>query len=457
VFFLLSGLLCYMSLSKLDNTLVILSFMINLICITIGFTRTIATKKLQLDLVIWFFMYTFFFLAPIVQLNKGIFFPNSLPIELSSVIQANLLIFMWNIIYLMFRKRDRQVSVDRSEAPVGFNKKTILEGSDWKLKTLYFILALFIVLITFKALQFKFFFGYLDYSALTSNKSLLLLMGIGFKGIVLANWLFSFAQYRAKRSLTNMPYLLLSSIMLIYEINSFNTNRFYIGFCAILVIFAFFYEVVTPGKFILYIFLGLFVIFPFLNYFRNGFKTFELPNLYDLMFSQLTELHFDAYSNIIATLNYCEVNGFSWGYQMLGVLFFFVPRGIWLTKPLSSGETLGDFIASNHSLHMNNISDPIISEFYINFGLLGVAGGALLIAHFVNKLENTSSRFAYALFAGYVFMIYRGDLMSAFAYCFGTYIIMIFIPKITAKFMKRPSSISSGSARQMTWDNREFV
>jgi hypothetical protein len=56
------------------------------------------------------------------------------------------------------------------------------------------------------------------------------------------------------------------------------------------------------------------------------------------------------------------------------------------------------------------------------------------MAVFVNRLETKriSNRYTYSLIAGYLFMIYRGDLMSTIAYCFGTYVVMVYIPtKVT--------------------------
>jgi hypothetical protein len=455
VFFLLNGLICYVSLSKFEQTTLILSFFIHLVCITVGLNRAVTYKNLNLDVVIWFFVYTFFFLAPIVQVSTMTFFPNSLPIDLSYVVKANVMIVGWHLIYLFFRHSNKPKSEIQTTEIAGPKGKTLLETANWKIKTVYFVLAVLIFLLTFGTLQFQYFLGYVDYSALTENKSILLIMTISFAGIVFANWLFAFAQFRENRSLSNLPYVLASSLILFYQINPFNANRFYIGFCLILVLYVFYYRRVTSGKFIFYIFLGLFVFFPFLNIFRYGFKTFEMPNMYDLMFSQLTELHFDAYSNIIATLQYCESHGFAMGYQMLGVLFFFVPRTIWISKPLSSGEALGDFIATSHALKMNNISNPIISEFYINFGIIGVLAGAWLMACFVNKLESTKykNRLAYSLVAGYFFMIFRGDLMSAFAYCFGTYIVMVFIP--SKMNLKNQTSRARAVNRRVEYTNVE--
>ncbi|MBP1993962.1 oligosaccharide repeat unit polymerase [Paenibacillus eucommiae] len=448
-----SGLLCFLNAGNMQ---VFLTFMLNLICITMGLYRAISCKKVNLDVIIWFFVYTFFFLAPVIQINYSSYFPNSMPIESSYVVKANLLIFLWNVIYLLFRKKRvddgageavgetvgeevreavRESSGNSSAANHNLQLETMLDTISWQLKTIYFVVSLIIFAMTFALFKFPYFLGHADYDSIISNKSLLLLANIGLPGIVFANWIFAFVEIRKKYHVWNVIYIIVSSLIAIYQINPLNSSRFYIGFSVIMIIYMFYHKKITSGGFILYIFIGLFVVFPLLNFFRFGFSEFEMPSLNELMFKQLTQLHFDAYSNIVATLKYCEVNGISYGYEMLGVLLFFVPRSIWASKPLSSGEAVGDFISGQYALKFNNLSNPIMSEFYKNFGWLGVMGGALLIAFLVNRFESPgrADRYTYSLIAGYLFMIYRGDLMSAFAYSFGTYVIMVLVPSWAGK------------------------
>src|SRR5690606_19913121 len=135
-------------------------------------------------------------------------------------------------------------------------------------------------------------------------------------------------------------YLLASSAMLLYQISPFNTSRFYLGFCVILIVYLFYAHKLTPAKFVWFILSGLFLAFPMLNYFRYGLQGFEMPSLYHLMFDQLTELHFDAFANLIAVFRYAAESGYAYGFRLLGVVLFFVPRSLWPGKPLSSGEAI---------------------------------------------------------------------------------------------------------------------
>ena len=288
--------------------------------------------------------------------------------------------------------------------------------------------------MTFLKFKLAFFLGFADYSSLGLDKSVALIVNIGAQGIVFANWLFAFDRRRETGSLQAAAYLLLASAMLLYQISPFNTSRFYLGFCVILIVYLFYAHKLTPSRFVWVILSGLFLVFPLLNYFRNGLKGFEVPSLYHLMFDQLTELHFDAYANLIAAFHYTADNGYAYGYRLLGVVLFFVPRGLWPGKPLSSGEAIGDYISASYALNMNNLSNPLPSEFYMNFGWLGIVIGAIVAARFVRKLESvqTHNPYVHALIAGYLFIIYRGDLMNAFAYCFGTYTVMVLGPAIMA-------------------------
>lgn len=437
--FLGNALICYFNTEEWNNPYLFLSFMINLICILIGFHQSLSYPRLNLDTIIWVFVYMFFFLAPVIQIDIGTVFPNSLPIQAGEVVRANLIIFVWNFVFLLFRSRKRKL-VPLETVDVG-NRSLHFIGK--KVKVIYFLLSLLVSLATLALFKQSFFLGLADYGAIVSNKSILLLLNISVQGIVFGNWIFALDSWKAGKSIKVLGYLAASSVMMLNQISPFNTSRFYLGFCIIMIIYLFYFKTMRPSQFVWIIFSGLLLVFPFFNYFRYGLSGFEMPSPYHLMFDQLTELHFDAFSNLIASLQYCDEYGITFGYQLLGVLFFFVPRDLWAGKPLSSGEAVGDYISENYALQMTNLSNPIPSEFYINFGWIGVVVGAIFIAWLVSKLEKGAgmSRYTHSLIAGYLFIIYRGDMMNAFAYCFGTYVVIVLIPLfISKKSGKQPKS-----------------
>ena len=98
--------------------------------------------------------------------------------------------------------------------------------------------------------------------------------------------------------------------------------------------------------------------------------------------SIFSTLHYDAFANIMATLEYVTHHGFSFGYQLLSALLFFIPRSIWSSKPVSTGEVVGDYLVDKHNFEFNNLSNPLVSEGFINFGFIGVLLMALVLSYF---------------------------------------------------------------------------
>lgn len=199
---------------------------------------------------------------------------------------------------------------------------------------------------------------------------------------------------------------------------------------------------------ILYV-IGLFVIFPFLNIFRffEG-GTQLLPDLateeYDVFnegVNQFSDLNFDAFSMLMRVITNNVITN---GRQLLGVLLFFVPRTVWPTKPVGSGN----YVANITDLPFENISCPYIAEGYINFGVLGVILFVVIIALFAshtdvkywkhhqdgNVIDLRLPR--YLILISFFLFILRGDLMSSFAYMCGFIFSLFCIGKLILRLNK---------------------
>ena len=173
--------------------------------------------------------------------------------------------------------------------------------------------------------------------------------------------------------------------------------------------------------FIIILVIGLLVVFPFLNnfrYYESGSK-FQIS----LNFDQFLDLHFDSFSMFMRVL---KDNVITYGRQLLGVLFFWVPRSVWPDKPVGSGY----YIAETTDLGFENLSMPLFGEGYINFGIVGVIIFVVLLALFSAKQDfrywnNDSSNVCswntirYYIILGLLLFILRGDLMSSFAFLCG--------------------------------------
>lgn len=173
---------------------------------------------------------------------------------------------------------------------------------------------------------------------------------------------------------------------------------------------------------------GLLVIFPFLNNFRHFSSNSNIELKLD--FEMFTEGHFDSYQNFALIFFH---NIITWGSQLLGVLFFWVPRSVWPTKPVGSGYLLA------HELHFSwdNVSANYFAEGYINFGFGGIFLFILFLSFVTAILDNiywerlidsknNFFRAAYLLLLGMLFFVMRGDLLSSTAFTVG-FMFSIFI------------------------------
>lgn len=163
------------------------------------------------------------------------------------------------------------------------------------------------------------------------------------------------------------------------------------------------------------IIISLLLIFPFLEqfrYFNLDQKIVFVPSL-----EFFNAEHFDAYQNFVRVI---QVDFITYGYQLLGVIFFFIPRVFWNSKPVGSGYQM----AENQGYFFNNISMPYIAEGYVNFGYVGLIIFATVLAYSMKKIDlkylnPANINFNYTkgvFFCAAIFFMLRGDLMSSFTY-----------------------------------------
>lgn len=179
----------------------------------------------------------------------------------------------------------------------------------------------------------------------------------------------------------------------------------------------------------LMIILSFIFIFPFLNQFRYFSIDQEIKFIPELSF--FNQAHFDAYQNLVEVL---RIEFVTYGYQLLGVLFFFIPRKIWNDKPTGSGHQLS--IDNNYAF--SNISMPYIAEGYVNFGYLGFILFCVFLAFLMKRIDtvylNSSViNFNYSkgvFLCAAIFFMLRGDLMSSFSFLLAGIISFKIVEKI---------------------------
>ncbi|KZZ06692.1 hypothetical protein A3746_16560 [Oleibacter sp. HI0075] len=151
----------------------------------------------------------------------------------------------------------------------------------------------------------------------------------------------------------------------------------------------------------------------------------------------ILRVDFDAFMQIVDTVSYAKSEGYRYGYNFLGVLLFFVPRGIWPQKPIDSG----DLVSTYHGYYYNNVSSPLPAEAYISFGIIGVVLVFYIFSLYIRKIEAYVrccditgyvgiSLLLYFMLIGYSVIIMRGALNGVapqFASAFLAYFFFVYI------------------------------
>ena len=123
---------------------------------------------------------------------------------------------------------------------------------------------------------------------------------------------------------------------------------------------------------------------------------------------------FDAFSQLANGIQIVSDETFPILHQILGSLFFFVPRDIWEGKPQDTGVLLAQILR----LRFQNLSAPWILELFVNFRLIGVVFFALIIGYIISRIDLNSSislnnQIFGAILSGLLFILLRGSLLQA--------------------------------------------
>jgi len=165
----------------------------------------------------------------------------------------------------------------------------------------------------------------------------------------------------------------------------FNVAAIYLGL-GVVVISAFRNN---RGLFGTLLILGFLVAYPALNAFKYVGSGVTGADVADVVRHSLTAGYtsgnYDAYSMLMWTRSYVANVGTTGGEQLLGALFFFVPRSLWPTKPIPSGQLVFQYYGRSFS----DVSSPLPAEGYINFGVPGVILFALAYGLLCRKLDGT--------------------------------------------------------------------
>lgn len=223
--------------------------------------------------------------------------------------------------------------------------------------------------------------------------------------------LISFIYVADKEKNSKFGVLMLLIIMLVFN-NPIGVPRYFSAMVLLSVLLVFRQKMTLSRRIYTLMSLGLVLIFPLLNFFRYEDSS-KISGKLALGSTLFSSVNMDTYQSMIVTLKF---NIVTYGNQLLGVLFFFVPRSIWPTKPEGSGR----LIAEEANYVWDNVSANFFAEGYINFGYIGVIIFSIVLGRWLKVLDRLFvQKVTFGLSVPLVALmpfIYRGDFMSSFSY-----------------------------------------
>lgn len=417
-----------------SNGLTIILFFIISVYALINIASSINKRAYSMDMMHWLFIFIFYGVAGIVQyINNR--FVYSIQVDDNKLQMVLLLIILWMFFYKImyitnFKLRSKRITTKLLEVNLRNNKRFIKVGT---------LVSLFILIYMINKVGATSFLARntgKDAFSLNSIAGTLLFTNIA-RNLVLYIFAISYIHYRNMNY--GKLYIILQGLAVLI-INSpismprYNAGIIYLGI--LLIMFPSF----KRNKRFFVLFLSAFIIlFPMINAFRHTSLSeiyFYIPSLLSRTIDNIATnfLHgdYDALSMIINTFDYIKINGISWGHQILGVLFFFVPRSIWNSKPVGSGYTIRVAQGADHT----NVSSPLIAEGLMNFGIPGILIFSMFfgkIAAYFDKiywLKSDITRFIdiiYPFGISMFFFMNRGDLLSSFSFASSHVIIFILL------------------------------
>lgn len=217
-----------------------------------------------------------------------------------------------------------------------------------------------------------------------------------------------------------LPLILILGMTLSLTLNPISNARYIFGTGA-LAVAALFGLFATRARFRVVAILAvtaLVLVFPLADAFRySSSAEFKTSNPLE----SLTSPDYDAFAQINNTLLFVEKNGTTHGQQMLGVLFFWVPRKVWPDK----AEDTGILLAESRNYPVDNLSAPLWAELYINGGAAFLIVGMLLFGLIagiqdrrieVSLLRGRSPTILACILPFYSIILLRGSLLQAMSY-----------------------------------------
>ena len=401
IFFILLLVLpiCFLQFSSFINFAIIFYTYIFFIFTPIYFLfKSLSPNHSLVDISFWIYVYVFFGFSGLIQFSSEqipwINYYNE------NLVHKSIMIGICGIIGFIFGR----YSIQNLRLP---NRNIIISRIH-----ILFSLSVCLALILFTTLGFeKIIYPRFLFDLTVRESGYLQILIIRFLKVSLFVCLISYLLKHKQNETSSFTLIVICSFMLIY-FNPIRSERLSL---LMFITFILLYFVNYSKKFwMVSLSLGLSFIFPYLDYFRESLSNdgFSKQNSYDVASHFLTG-DFDAFSTIILSINYIKFNEFSLFKNFFDALLVYIPRAIWVDKPISSSFLL----TNDGSIQFSSIATNYWAEGYLALGFIGVFLSLFIIGILVKSIseQRDGSHFIqviYIFFIPYMIYFLRGDLYS---------------------------------------------
>jgi hypothetical protein len=418
-----------------------------------------ASRRL-FEMVICLFVYGFLGIAPLVQLRTGVT-PETTPGFASSFASESILVVLVGFTGIMLGSSLRSVHrPEREGAELQFSAPTLSPVRVYLVTLLAFSLTVYYLqrmglrsIVSPRAeLDAVRAVAWADptTAALVGGFTTMSLLVACIAQILL--W----RQRRTDGQVPNVPLAVVTLIALLAVVNPINSARYAVGtvYLALLAACAIYasirrYRAVATGALA-----ALFLVFPLASTFRN---TLEAKVQFRNPLQSLTGGDFDSFDQINNAVFYVAVHGTTHGQQLLGVIFFWIPRSIWPNKAVDTGILLAEF--RNYSF--TNLSAPLWAEFFVNGGWIALVLGMVAVGYFARawdgRLDQQISLVGAPGIVGCVLPFYslillRGSLLQAVA---SVAVVLLLAAFLSTGFARRRRPVKRSPVLRRSTQQRE--
>lgn len=415
---LFSGFMILNSSSRVDNytVFIVFTFYINILLFLFNLLKEIKKRAMSMSVIFYIFSLYFCGFAPLLQYYTDIF-PWTYKPSSSEIITNNCLIFLWTICFIIGRNLKIKFIVSTSK------NKYRNYISDKKID-IVMVVAIITAILIIKINGLSNMFFRASKSNMELSQTVGLILDNLLRSILLFSTVFSILYYKQKKKLDVRIIIILGIFVITCFPTSLARNRAAVYYGGLYIVYN--NKILKNYKFSIAMILGLVIVFPLMGFLRSitdvhsGIKVAFNTNIMKTYLSG----DYDAYTMFMIIRQYVKEYGVTYGGQLIGVLLFFVPRKYWPSKPLGTGYMA---MYNTRVYDFYNVSAPLVSEAYVNFGKVGIVIFGIALGYLTKILDDkfikesnhiAKIKIIYPFLMFHLFFILRGDLLSSWAYIF---------------------------------------